>query len=132
MGSEGDRIVGAQRVASEQRTGTLMGWDECITTPCNCCSYGAFAPCIRGLRQSLRSRTIGGRKWGLTVSDQRAKFPAHDGNPTVERGGDMKPLQSLSRREREIMDIVFGTGSATASEVRDRMPDPPSYSAVRA
>ena len=44
----------------------------------------------------------------------------------------MKPLQSLSRREREIMDIVFGTGSATASEVRDRMPDPPSYSAVRA
>jgi predicted transcriptional regulator len=44
----------------------------------------------------------------------------------------MKPLQSLSRREREIMEIVFGTGSATASEVRDRMPDPPSYSAVRA
>src|SRR5262245_33276822 len=44
----------------------------------------------------------------------------------------MKPLQSLSRREREIMDIVFGVASATASEVRDRMPDPPSYSAVRA
>src|SRR6267378_1889618 len=44
----------------------------------------------------------------------------------------MKPLQSLSRREREIMDIVFGMASATASDVRDRMPDPPSYSAVRA
>jgi predicted transcriptional regulator len=44
----------------------------------------------------------------------------------------MKSLQSLSRREREIMDIVFGMASATASEVRDRMPDPPSYSAVRA
>lgn len=44
----------------------------------------------------------------------------------------MKPLQSLSRREREIMDIVFASGSATAIEVRDRMPDAPSYSAVRA
>jgi len=44
----------------------------------------------------------------------------------------MKPLQSLSRREREIMDIVFGGGSATASEVRDRTPDLPSHSAVRA
>ena len=46
----------------------------------------------------------------------------------------MNPLQSLSRREREVMDIVFGSGSgsATATEVRDRMADAPSYSAVRA
>ena len=44
----------------------------------------------------------------------------------------MKRLQSLSRREREIMDIVFGAGTATATEVRDRMVDAPSYSAVRA
>ena len=46
----------------------------------------------------------------------------------------MKELQTLSRREREIMDIVFGTGAAcaTATEVRERMPDAPSYSAVRA
>ena len=38
----------------------------------------------------------------------------------------------LSRRERQIMDIVFRKGSATASEVRESLPDPPSYSAVRA
>ena len=44
----------------------------------------------------------------------------------------MNQLNSLSRREREIMDIVYGAESATASEVRDRMPEPPSYSAVRA
>ena len=44
----------------------------------------------------------------------------------------MNRLQSLSRREREIMDIVFGVGAATATEVRDRMADAPSYSAVRA
>lgn len=30
------------------------------------------------------------------------------------------------------MDIVFESGSATAAEVLDRLPDPPSYSAVRA
>ena len=43
----------------------------------------------------------------------------------------MKRLQSLSRREREMMDIVYRSGSATASEVLEQLPDPPSYSAVR-
>ena len=38
----------------------------------------------------------------------------------------------LSRREREIMDIVYGMESAAAGEVRERMSNPPSYSAVRA
>ena len=46
----------------------------------------------------------------------------------------MKPPQNsdaLSRRERQIMDIVFERAEATAAEVRDALPDPPSYSAVR-
>lgn len=38
----------------------------------------------------------------------------------------------LSRRERQIMDIVYARGQATAAEVTAAMPDPPSYSAVRA
>src|SRR5436190_17106641 len=38
----------------------------------------------------------------------------------------------LSRRERQIMDIVYRLGQATAAEVLDNLPDPPSYSAVRA
>ncbi len=38
----------------------------------------------------------------------------------------------LSRRERQIMEIVYELGNATAADVRERMPDPPSYSAVRA
>ncbi len=38
----------------------------------------------------------------------------------------------LSRRERQIMDIVYRRGRVTAAEVRDALPDPPSYSAVRA
>lgn len=38
----------------------------------------------------------------------------------------------LSRRERQIMEIVYERGRATAAEVRAHMPDPPSYSAVRA
>ena len=38
----------------------------------------------------------------------------------------------FSRREREIMNIVFASGEATAGEVLSRMADPPSYSAVRA
>ena len=44
----------------------------------------------------------------------------------------MPTLPSMSRREREIMDIVYGLGHATANDVRDRLMNPPSYSAVRA
>ena len=38
----------------------------------------------------------------------------------------------LSRRERQILDILYAKSSATAAEVKDALPDPPSYSAVRA
>jgi predicted transcriptional regulator len=38
----------------------------------------------------------------------------------------------LSRREREIMDILYQRGKSSASEVREAMNDAPSYSAVRA
>ena len=38
----------------------------------------------------------------------------------------------LSRREREIMDVIYRTGRATAAEVLDQLADPPGYSAVRA
>jgi predicted transcriptional regulator len=37
----------------------------------------------------------------------------------------------LSRRERQIMDVLFRLGRATAAEVQAELPDPPSYSAVR-
>ena len=42
------------------------------------------------------------------------------------------PHVGLSRRERQIMDIIYRLGQATAQEVRDNLEDPPSYSAVRA
>jgi BlaI family penicillinase repressor len=38
----------------------------------------------------------------------------------------------LSRRERQIMDVLYRHGRATAAEVQAELPDPPSYSAVRA
>ena len=43
-----------------------------------------------------------------------------------------KKPPALSRRERQIMEIVYRLGSATAAEVLESIPDPPSYSAVRA
>ena len=39
---------------------------------------------------------------------------------------------SLSRRERQIMDILYQRGKASASEVREAMEAAPGYSAVRA
>ena len=43
-----------------------------------------------------------------------------------------KTHETLSRREREMMNIIFARGQATATEVMEGMADPPSYSAVRA
>lgn len=40
--------------------------------------------------------------------------------------------QDLSRRERQIMDIVYRLEEATAADVMENLPDAPGYSAVRA
>src|SRR5712691_10395321 len=43
------------------------------------------------------------------------------------------PTEKLSRREREIMDVLFALGnSGSAEDIRARLTDAPSYSAVRA
>lgn len=42
-----------------------------------------------------------------------------------------EPEGGLSRRERQLMDIVFARGEATAVEVLGLLPDPPSRTAVR-
>lgn len=39
--------------------------------------------------------------------------------------------QDLSRRERQIMDALYRLGSASASEIRDAIPSPPTNTAVR-
>ena len=43
-----------------------------------------------------------------------------------------QPHNDLSRRERQIIDILYSQGRATAAEVQAALPEPPSYSAVRA
>lgn len=46
----------------------------------------------------------------------------------------MKPQdeQKFSRRERQVMDILYQSGASTVAAILERMADPPSYSAVRA
>jgi predicted transcriptional regulator len=44
----------------------------------------------------------------------------------------MNPEQNLSRRERQIMDVLHARGQASAAEVLAALPAPPGYSAVRA
>jgi BlaI family transcriptional regulator, penicillinase repressor len=43
-----------------------------------------------------------------------------------------QPHITLSRRERQIMDILYQRKRATAAEIHQALPDAPSYSAVRA
>jgi predicted transcriptional regulator len=40
-------------------------------------------------------------------------------------------LDQLPRREREIFEALCSAGEATAAQIRERLTDPPSYSAVR-
>jgi predicted transcriptional regulator len=44
----------------------------------------------------------------------------------------LETQHTLSRRERQIMNVLYRLGPATAAEIQQHLPDPPSYSAVRA
>jgi predicted transcriptional regulator len=44
----------------------------------------------------------------------------------------MKGQKNLSRRERQIMDIVYELNKASVAQVLERIPNPPSYSSIRA
>lgn len=44
----------------------------------------------------------------------------------------MSAPHRLSRRERQIMEIVYRLGEATAAQIHEQIEDPPSYSAIRA
>jgi BlaI family penicillinase repressor len=44
----------------------------------------------------------------------------------------MAPPVELSRRERQIMDIIYRSGKASVMEVQQQLEDAPSYSGVRA
>jgi BlaI family transcriptional regulator, penicillinase repressor len=48
-----------------------------------------------------------------------------------KRSPSTPPIPALSRRERQVMDILFRRGEATVAEIMDDLPDPPTYSAVR-
>jgi BlaI family transcriptional regulator, penicillinase repressor len=54
---------------------------------------------------------------------------AQDHQTGVEMGS--KPEETLSRRERQIMDVVYARGEATAVDVLGGLPDPPTKTAVR-
>jgi predicted transcriptional regulator len=41
------------------------------------------------------------------------------------------PIDDLSRRERQVMEILHRRGESTVAEIMAELPDPPSYSAVR-
>lgn len=42
-----------------------------------------------------------------------------------------RPTEALTRRERQVMDILFRRGASTVAEVMAELPDPPGYSSVR-
>jgi BlaI family penicillinase repressor len=43
----------------------------------------------------------------------------------------LDPTQSLSRREQQIMDVIYRRERATAADVQREMADPPGYSSIR-
>src|SRR5215208_6769404 len=43
----------------------------------------------------------------------------------------VSPADDLTRRERQVMDILYRRGECTVAEIMAELPDPPTYSAVR-
>jgi predicted transcriptional regulator len=37
----------------------------------------------------------------------------------------------LTRRERQILDVIYNLGRASANDVLERLPDPPTYTTIR-
>ena len=40
-------------------------------------------------------------------------------------------MEALSRRERQILDVIYALGRATAAEVQERLADAPTYTTIR-
>lgn len=56
------------------------------------------------------------------------------GFSSIRHVGEVKRFENgqITRRERQVMEILFRKGKCTAEEVMEEIPEPPSYSAVRA
>jgi predicted transcriptional regulator len=50
----------------------------------------------------------------------------------MARGHSSDPAARLGKRERQIMNVLYARGRATVADVLEALPDPPSYSSVRA
>ena len=50
----------------------------------------------------------------------------------MARGQSSDPAARLGKRERQIMNVLYSRGRATVADVLEALPDPPSYSSVRA
>ena len=61
----------------------------------------------------------------------RKRRPTHAAPAATEAETGPTPAD-LSRRERQIMDVIYRRGRASAADVVAELADPPSYSAVRA
>lgn len=53
-------------------------------------------------------------------------------NHAISRNPSADLIVHLSRRERQILSVLYRRGTATAAEIRCELPEPPTYSAVRA
>src|SRR5262245_44484628 len=86
-------------------------------------------PVCSSNRESPRDKPVASHAvWlGLIFKDHKS-VPLFPQEPQMSKQAHI----NLSRRERQIMDIIYQRGQATAAEVTECLPDPPSYSAVRA
>jgi predicted transcriptional regulator len=58
-------------------------------------------------------------------------MPGNDDSNPDEAMAKSDELHELGGRSREVMDVIYRHGEATAGEIHDEIPDFPSYSAVR-
>lgn len=67
----------------------------------------------------------------LTAPATYVNFYAWCSKMRISKKASAKTDPDLSRRERQIMDILFARGRATGQEIQEGLPDNPNYSSVR-
>ena len=111
------------------------GANQILATMAGSVSHGSSTQALPSRRSSttarIRSGLSEGRARMMRAPNRRPMPCGHEARRYPSSTCRTLTDRTLSRRERQIMDVIYRRGRATSAEVLEDLPDPPSYSSVR-
>src|SRR5688500_7411754 len=127
----------ARRAPAQRRRARTAQFGQCAVRAVRSSGSAQFGQCaVRAVRSSGSAQfgqcavrlllTLELRVGILTLATQRRIFDAASKTRRIPSRSPMsKPVARLSRRERQIVEILYRLGRATVAEVHEMLPDPP-------